>query len=125
MCLSFNHLSQAASAECADGTHPTSDRDDAREVTKKERVPRRNPLARRGLIAPAYLSSKPGILSQPPVFAGGKTLSRYFFFFLPAFFFILVLSFDLDLVAERFALFTGIDTSLQSLLPDKHPKPSG
>jgi hypothetical protein len=62
------------------------------------------------LITPAYLSSKPGILSQPPALPE-ENLSRYFFFFLPAFFFILVLSLDLDFVAERFFLLTGIDTS--------------
>jgi len=44
---------------------------------------------------------------------------------LPAFFFIFVFSFDLDLVAELLFFLTGIDTSLTVLLPDKHPKLPG
>lgn len=39
-------------------------------------------------------------------------MASYFFFFLPAFFFIPLFSFDLDLVARLGAFFfTGIDTS--------------
>lgn len=62
----------------------------------------------------------PGILASPQ-FPGGN-LRRYFFFFLPAFFFILVFSLALDFVAELF-FFTGIDTSLTVLLPDKLRNP--
>ena len=76
----------------------------------------------RGIIAPAYSSSKPGICSQPPenYFSRGKNFGGYFFFFLPAFFFIALFSFGLDLRTVRFTfLLTGIDTSSAAPLLDK------
>lgn len=76
----------------------------------------------RGIIAPAYSSSKPGICSQPlRTISQGKKFWRYFFFFLPAFFFIALFSFGLDLRTVRLAFFlTGIDTSSAAPLLDKH-----
>jgi hypothetical protein len=93
--------------------------------TKKREGPFSGALSGRGANSPQLIPA-----ASPASFAslrraGGKTFSRYFFFFLPAFFFILVLSFDLDFVAELLFLLTGIDTSFTMLLPDKHPKPFG
>jgi len=73
--------------------------------------------------APAHRNSCLGIVSQP--FANSrreKNAVSYFFFFLPAFFFILALRLGLDLVAFlRAVRFTGIDTSYcYRLLCDKH-----
>ncbi len=85
------------------------------------RLPEReSPLFERGLSrrneasgAPAHRNSCLGIVSQP--FANPrreKNSVGYFFFFLPAFFFILALRLGLDLVAFLRAFrFTGIDTS--------------
>jgi hypothetical protein len=52
---------------------------------------------------------------------GGKLFSGYFFFFLPAFFFISLFNLDLDLTpALRARLFVpGIDTSFDPLLLEK------
>ena len=51
-----------------------------------------------------------------------ENLCRYFFFFLPAFFFIFVFSLDLDFVAELLFFFTGIDTSSNFAAAGQAPK---
>ena len=65
----------------------------------------------RGVAPRPITASGHGILSQPPETARGERRT-YFFFFLPAFFFIFALSLLLDLTALVLVVFfAGIDTS--------------
>jgi hypothetical protein len=91
------------------------------EKRKKKRAPVEGALSRYGVKHPGSSQQHARHLASLRR-SRRKNLRPYFFFFLPAFFFILVFSLGLDFVAELLFLLTGIDTSLTLLLPDKHPK---
>jgi hypothetical protein len=78
----------------------------------KKEGPLSGALSRYGVNHPGLSQQHARHLGQPPGFPE-ENLCRYFFFFLPAFFFILVFSLGLDFLAELF-FFTGIDTLLNS-----------
>lgn len=97
----------------------------ARGEKKNKEGPLSEALSRYGASSPRLISAACPA-SWPASGSPEENLCRYFFFFLPAFFFaIFVFSLALDLEAELLFFLTGIDTSLTLLLPDKHPKLSG
>src|SRR5579871_297127 len=98
--------------------------DDMCEATasKKKRAPFVGALSRYGVSSPRLIAAACPA-SWPASGIPEENLCRYFFFFLPAFFFILVLSFGLDFLAELLFFFTGIDTSFICCCRTSVPKP--
>src|SRR5579885_2515039 len=94
----------------------------ARRLHQKKRAPFVGALSRYGVSSPRLIAAACPA-SWPASGIPEENLCRYFFFFLPAFFFILVLSFGLDFLAELLFFFTGIDTSFICCCRTSVPKP--
>jgi hypothetical protein len=88
---------------------------------QKKRAPCSGALSRYGDVSPRLIAAACPA-SWPASGFPEENLCPYFFFFLPAFFFILVFNFGLDFFAELFFL-TGIDTSLTVAAAGQAPKP--
>ena len=87
----------------------------------KKEGPLSGALSRYGVSSPRLIAAACPA-SWPASGSPEENLRDYFFFFLPAFFFIFVFSFGLDFVAELLFFFTGIDTSLTSAAAGQAPK---
>jgi hypothetical protein len=83
----------------------------AHTAREKKEGPLSGALSRYGVNSPRLIAAACPASWPASGFPEGN-LCRYFFFFLPAFFFIFVFNLDLDFVAELLFFFTGIDTSL-------------
>ena len=99
-------------SECARG---------ALKTRSKKEGPLSGALSRYGVSSPRLIAAACPA-SWPASGFPEENLCRYFFFFLPAFFFILVFSFGLDFVTELLFFFTGIDTSSNFAAAGQAPK---
>ncbi|HVA41203.1 MAG TPA: hypothetical protein VNF49_11105 [Candidatus Binataceae bacterium] len=95
----------------------------AQTARGKKEGPLSGALSRYGVNSPRLIAAACPA-SWPASGFPEENLRRYFFFFLPAFFFIFVFSFGLDFVAELLFFFTGIDTSLSVAAAGQAPETS-
>ena len=91
--------------------------------SEKKRAPCSGALSRYGVVSPRLIAAACPA-SWPASGFPEENFCRYFFFFLPAFFFILVFNLGLDFLAELFFL-TGIDTSLTVAAAGQAPETPG